>query len=374
MDRTPGPLLRFFWFCSGANTRILALCPQSEHNRFAGIGATVFFTGLLAAFSGGYALYTAFNSYPLAILLGILWGCIIFNLDRFMVSSIKKDGSFRQQLGQAVPRFLLAIVLAMVISKPLELRIFEPEIIEVLEERRLNKLALIEDQFAEKKKAQEEKIAGLLDRAEVKLAMREQYYQDYRCECDGTCGTGKVGRGTECERKEQKYLQINEEYLTLKAQIDREVTEVQAEIAALKGEEDYAFEQANDVFSYGLVARLSASGELPTGPKIMIPLLILLIEISPILAKLLSPPGPYEIGLQKAEEAFVINQQEALEEQRIRSESKHELIQDLSRAEREQQVRQKEQALHVLSQAQLSLVKEQIEQWLNQEKEKLRKN
>lgn len=366
--------MRFFWFCSGANTTVLSLCPQSEHHRFAGIGATVFFTGVLAAFSGGYALYTAFNSYFLAIILGILWGCIIFNLDRFMVSSIKKDNNLRQQLGQAVPRLLLAVVLALVISKPLELRIFEPEIMEVLEDRRLDKLATIETQFQEKQETQEQKISNLQERVEAKLVVREQYYQDYRCECDGTCGTGKVGRGTECERKEQKYLQINEEYLALKVQIEQEVAAAQTEIVNLKTQQTGAFEQANDIFSYGLVARLSASRELPPGPGIMIPLLILLIEISPILAKLLSPPGPYEIGLKKTEEAFVISQHEALTEKRILSENKNELLQDLSKAEREQRLRQKQQALHVLSQAQLSLVKEQIEQWLNEEKEKLKKN
>ena len=41
----------------------------------------------------------------------------------------------------------------------------------------------------------------------TKFEIREEYYRQYVCECDGTCGTGQRGRGTECERKENKYLQ-----------------------------------------------------------------------------------------------------------------------------------------------------------------------
>nr|WP_317131309.1 DUF4407 domain-containing protein [Polaribacter sp. IC073] len=53
-------------------------------------------------------------------------GLTIFNLDRFIVSTIKKDS---RQI-EALPRILLAIIIEMVISKPL--KIFEKEINQVL--------------------------------------------------------------------------------------------------------------------------------------------------------------------------------------------------------------------------------------------------
>ena len=373
MENKPSALTRFFWFCAGVNTTVLALCPQSEHNRFVGIGATVFFTGVLAAFSGGYALYTAFDSYLLAIFMGVFWGLIIFNLDRFMVSSIKKEGSFSKQFWQAFPRFLLALVLAVVISKPLELRIFEPEIIEILEDRRTDKLAAVEQYYSLKKEDKSRTITLLQERLDDQLATREQYYQDYRCECDGTCGTGKTGRGSECERKEKKYLQINEEYLALKGTIEQEIAEVRNEIQQIQQQENQAYTKTDEVYAHGLVARLSAAGGLPMGPSIMIPLLILLIEISPILAKLLAPRGPYDEGLKRVEEAYLVGQEEVLKEQRILAENKNALLENLTKAEMEQQVRQRQKALQVLSQAQLELVKEQVEQWLNEEKGKLKK-
>src|SRR4029450_6028644 len=79
---------RFFWLCSGADIAILQTWDCStEHNTYAGIGATIVLTAVLASFSGGYALRTVFQSLPATVSLGILWGILIFNLDRYIVMS-----------------------------------------------------------------------------------------------------------------------------------------------------------------------------------------------------------------------------------------------------------------------------------------------
>ncbi len=137
---------RFFWFCSGADLSILRTWDCStEHNTYAGIGATIFLTAVLASISGGYALWTVFQSYPSSISFGILWGILIFNLDRYIVMSIHKSrggfGAFFRQVAIASPRLVLALLIASVITVPLELKIFEREIIDQLErnhQRQLN--------------------------------------------------------------------------------------------------------------------------------------------------------------------------------------------------------------------------------------------
>ena len=83
----------FFLFCSGVDRSILEKCPTDE-NKYLGIGATVFFTGLLAFFSAGYALYTVFESWFAAIIFGAVWGLMIFNLDRYIVMSMKSFGKW----------------------------------------------------------------------------------------------------------------------------------------------------------------------------------------------------------------------------------------------------------------------------------------
>ena len=95
-----------------------------------------------------------FDNVPLSILFGILWGIIIFNLDRYIVLSLRKEKiptktdilrapseqerkelkSERSRLlwNQALmasPRFLIAVVIAITISKPLELRLFSTKIL-----------------------------------------------------------------------------------------------------------------------------------------------------------------------------------------------------------------------------------------------------
>lgn len=158
----PNWLQSFFITCSGANKEILFQCP-TEYNKYSGIGATIFFTAVLASLSGGYALYTAFfdsinaevtfKVILITSIFGLLWGFVIFNLDRYIVLSLRKEKiptkteiskayteakrnelkSERNRLlwNQALmasPRILIALVIALTISKPIELRLFSSRI------------------------------------------------------------------------------------------------------------------------------------------------------------------------------------------------------------------------------------------------------
>lgn len=136
----PSWIQRFFILCSGADKNILFQC-RTEWNKYSGIGATIFFTGLLASLSGSYALYTIFrgeeNSLTYALIFGVIWGLVILNLDRFIVSSIRKEGNILKEILQATPRFILAIIISIVIAKPLEVKIFESRIEQqILEDKR----------------------------------------------------------------------------------------------------------------------------------------------------------------------------------------------------------------------------------------------
>ena len=134
-------LTNFLIFCSGADRGMISQCPKSEANKYASIGATVFLTGFLAAISSGYALYTIFRGeeYAMiaAICFGVVWATIIFNLDRYIVSSLRKEGNWKKELLYATPRFIIAILISLVIAKPLEVRIFASRIEQqILEDKR----------------------------------------------------------------------------------------------------------------------------------------------------------------------------------------------------------------------------------------------
>jgi hypothetical protein len=63
--------------------------------------------------------YIQFLTMPLLpsslVLFGLIWGLLIFNLDRFIVSTIKKRHDFFAEIIQASSRILWAIIIAIVI-------------------------------------------------------------------------------------------------------------------------------------------------------------------------------------------------------------------------------------------------------------------
>src|SRR5690606_40473465 len=107
-------LQKFFILCSGADADILDSCSKGEQNMYAGIRATVFFSAVMAFIASAYALFTVFDNAYTAIFFGIVWGLLIFNLDRFIVSTIKKSNSFKSEFLQAPPRIILAVIIAIV--------------------------------------------------------------------------------------------------------------------------------------------------------------------------------------------------------------------------------------------------------------------
>ncbi|MBK8968354.1 MAG: DUF4407 domain-containing protein [Lewinellaceae bacterium] len=102
----------------------------------------------------GYAFYTIFEprgsaieqqfSLPVMIMsfaFGIIWGLMIFNIDRFIVTSTGKgDGTEAitwEEFKGAIPRIIMGAIIALTISKPVEIRMFKTEIDVKLYERQL---------------------------------------------------------------------------------------------------------------------------------------------------------------------------------------------------------------------------------------------
>lgn len=133
--------------CSGADTDILQACPKSERTKFVGIGATIFLTSILAGVSGAYAIFFTFENLFISLLFGVLWTLIIFNLDRYIVSSIRKQGNFKKEFYVSIPRIIISVLLAITISKPLELKLFDGSISKKLSEIESNYNKSCEDDF-----------------------------------------------------------------------------------------------------------------------------------------------------------------------------------------------------------------------------------
>ncbi|GAB1447072.1 MAG: DUF4407 domain-containing protein [Chitinophagales bacterium] len=378
-------LKNFFWFCSGANQNLLKRCP-TESSKYVGIGATVFFTGLLAAISSGYALYTVFESFWGSFFFGLVWGGMIFNLDRFIVCSMKKRGIFWQEFKVAVPRLILAILLALVISKPLELKIFEKEINRKIDSKKseetIKAKTAINNGFPEITEL-EKKIAVLKNEIISKETYRNQKQQEYDFERFGkkTSGTtGIPGIGTNALKKE---IQLNEAETDLKQTVNRnqpKIDQYEIDIKKLYSLRDNEFSnQKPNIDKYdGLAARidalsvLSAESNAMNLANIFLILLFIAIETSPIFVKLISAKGPYDDLLEKHEhsiENFKIEQMSKLNQKT--NERLEIVIQSGNNAVREE-LEGNRNLMKRIIEAETELAQELINQWKEDEMGKIK--
>ncbi|MCF7559953.1 DUF4407 domain-containing protein [Sabulilitoribacter multivorans] len=306
-------LKRFFIICSGSDTDILEQCSKGEQNKYAGIGATVFFTAIMAFIAASYALYTVFDNLVTSIFFGLIWGLLIFNLDRYIVSTIKKSDNFIDEIIQASPRIMLAVIIAIVISKPLELKIFEKEINQVLLEQKnemtLANKAQIAEQFTPSIEGLSHDISSLQQQIDTKEAEVNALYDVYISEAEGTAGTKLLGKGPVYAEKREKHDAALAELQQLKAENKAKINNIETQIGALKGDYESQVVNTQPIINNfdGLMARVNALGELPWLPSFFIFLLFLAIETSPIFAKLLSPKGAYDFKLQDQEMAIKTN-------------------------------------------------------------------
>ncbi|GGB69611.1 hypothetical protein GCM10007424_06980 [Flavobacterium suaedae] len=309
-------LKRFFIICSGADKNLIYSCSNGEQNKYAGIGATVFFTALMAWIASAYALYVVFDSMLPAILFGAVWGLLIFNLDRFIVSTIRKRDKFSQELLQASPRIVLAIIIALVISKPLEIKIFEKEIDTVLLKEK-NELALAnKEQMANYYATDFEKNQAAMDSLKNEITAKEKevnaLYSTYISEAEGTSGTMKLGKGPVYKEKREKHDAALAELDLLRKKNEAKISDKEKEAATLKTNLDKKIAESQPIVDNfdGLMARINALNKLPFLPSLFIMLLFLAIETSPIIAKLLSPKGEYDFKLEDSETALKTNLQQ----------------------------------------------------------------
>ena len=303
-------LQSFFILCSGADKNLLSGCSEGEKTKYVGIGATVFFTAIMAFIASSYALYTVFDNPFIAMGFGIVWGLLIFNLDRFIVSTIRKRDRFSSEFLQASPRIILAIIIAIVISKPLEIKIFEKEINTVLLKEKnalsLNNKKEVANYFQSDLDKNKSDIDSLKSEIVKKEKEVNSLYETYITEAEGTKGTMKLGKGPVFKEKIAKHDLAKKELDSLRKSNLAIIKEKEKKVKALQADLDKKVTETQpfiDAFD-GLMARINALNKLPLLPSLFILLLFLAIETSPIIAKLLSPKGEYDFKLEDIETAL----------------------------------------------------------------------
>ena len=125
----PSIFQKFFWLISGSEIHVLKDC-KHDYNRHATMGFILFMTWLFATFAGGFAGWYFGHSLKPAFGFGLMWGFMIYAIDRGMVISLKKNPTIEKQpfWFPFLTRAVLGIVIAFFISIPFEILIFNEDI------------------------------------------------------------------------------------------------------------------------------------------------------------------------------------------------------------------------------------------------------
>lgn len=312
-EKTKPSQSKFLWWCAGTHQPLLKEYP-SEHSKYAGLGGVILATFAMAALASGYAMYTVFGNVLVAIVFAIIWGLIIFNFDRLLVSTMRKYGvSKRKQWWMAIPRIVLALLIGLTIARPLEMKIFEKEIntkmIENLHKKmQVNDSLLNFENTALTLNATAERNRLTTRKQSIEDSLR-QLQQSYIAEADGTGGTKQRGIDNITRLKKDAYnnalLQYTPEMSILAGGIKQKDSVLTTANASLQEKrKDYEKAAASNL---GFLERNKALSDLSAEESsvwwasLLISLLIILIETGPIIAKLIMPVGPYDIALAKEE-------------------------------------------------------------------------
>lgn len=334
----PSWMYRLLWWCAGADRQLLKRCPHSDRIKYAGIGGTVLATGMLAALSGGYAFYTVFlpknglalqnpqqvldiQTLVVSLIFAFFWALVIFNLDRFVVSTGKGDGKESiswDEWRQALPRIILAAIIGFTLSKPLEIRIMKSEIDVKLQEMQSDKKREWDSKSQADYEREKTRLTELTSAAEVKikevqekdaqfLKVVNEQRNSVDAEMTAVGGSGKRGDGPIAAQLRNSLKQKTEDY---KEFHDRAVAtekkykdEIERNALAEKEahEEFIAAQKTNEMKARnidGLIARIKLAEEVSVIASWTITALLMFIEIAPILFKMMLTHGAYEALLE----------------------------------------------------------------------------
>lgn len=400
-----GWLNEFLWICAGSNREVLRQCP-TDYAKYAGIGGTILFTAILACVSGGYAIYKVFadetfnesskifetdmNAVYIAIAFGIIWGMMIFNLDRFMVNTMYSDGTHRitkEELKGGTPRLILAIFIGIVISTPLELRLFKDKIQAQIvidqgeaQSKMGEKQQFIRDQILklEEQKGQNNKRVD--DKRTERAQIEDQAYK----EATGTGGSGKVGIGIYTKQLQQRAANLQKEVERLQEEADRANASIDPQL-------DELYKQLNEHSANNEIAAKSMKGfcaELKalntiTNPledfplfiaRILIMFLFIAIEVIPTLFKLMMIDGAYDAILKEKKHRYQIIAEKRISDLNDEVNTEVQISTQKNKERLEAEALANKELMERIAKVQAELLQTAIDKWREEELAKIAEN
>jgi len=388
----PGKIMKWLWKAAGSDGYILQRSTYSDQVKYACLGGIVVATGFMAALAGGYAIYTIFEPKGSALdsgvhmstaimscIFGIIWGLIIFNIDRFIVAATGKgDGTEAitwQEFTSSLPRIVMGLVIAITISKPMEIRMFKSEIDAELHQEQLEKRKAYEiatkANYETRFNAIDAQLAKIEEGREALIQRIKKAEKEYYDQLQGRAGAG-VGNGPLSKALKQQMDKLEIELENYDGNKKSELDRLTSERLKLTQELDRELAKNQEVANGldGLLERIKLAHEIAgTWITFFITLLFVVIELTPIFFKMMLIKSPYDFMSDNVKE--LIRAEEGIQ-------IKYEYYKDKKGQERNlvinHQVKRKIDEKIALMAAQTELSDYIIEKWKKREKKNIDEN
>lgn len=311
-----GPLMRFLWKCAGGDRYLLERATYSDQIKYMCLGGIVLATGAMAGIAGGYAYYTIFEPRGSAIenpidsttvissiIFGLIWGLMIFNIDKFIVTSTGKgDGTEAITWGEfkgAIPRILMGAIIAITISKPVEIRMFKTEIDIKLREKQLEQQtayqAKVDSTFMQREVLLENEFGGLASERKSLVERIEAAEKEYFDQLNGRAGV--AGNGPLSKALKDQLNSLERQLTSFDKQNEMRLRELNERKNKLRIDKDKERDNNEKIANGldGLLERIKIAHEVAGGMiTLFITLLFMAIELTPVFFKLMLIKSPYD--------------------------------------------------------------------------------
>ena len=387
---TPGMTTRFFWWAAGADPQLLEKCYYKDHVKYACLGGIVTATGVMAGLAGGYAFYyifspkgSAFNidvhtpTMIASALFGIIWGLIIFNLDRFIITSTGLgDGTeaiTKDELIGALPRLILGIIIAITISQPMEIRIFQSEIdveLRIAQHKKHQQyIEQIETNFSGRLKEVKDRKSSYQKEINAKDSIYTVLRNRYMDEMQNPV---RPGGGPIATRIQNEANSAQAELEIVKQRVKPLMDETEKQFTTIEKEKLAAINEGRNASDNldGLLERIKLSHEIAGWAiSLFITLLFVAIELTPIFFKLMLIKSPYDY--LNDNEGEIVKAEQGIQVKYNYYQDRHGQEADLIIYHKAKIIEEQQESL---SQAQKEVSDYALKKWTENEKRKIDEN
>ena len=300
---------KMLWWLSTAETELVKNAVV-DRNRHAIIGMLMLSTWCFATLAWTYFFSTVVPELWKATLLGIFMGGIILCIDRALIKGI---GIITSKIWLTLAfRALLAVTIGLFMAQPALLFLFQKEV--KLQASLDNETRKNEKQQAIELRLKPERERLIKQRQEIRTELTVLYREmtanqtAFIQETDGTGGSGKLGLKAIAMAKKERAEKAEKAYQIAVDKLSPMQEQIDSSLQAIEQKKQYELLRFESLLNNGFITQIEALNHLVENNTAvayryyLLVALLLLIELMPVIAKLLLPTGTYQVFAKKIEE------------------------------------------------------------------------